>query len=50
MWWCALVYLATAVAQNPFTLEEFVTGQFSQRGFTGTWISGKIYASSENKV
>ncbi|KAJ0181710.1 hypothetical protein K1T71_002432 [Dendrolimus kikuchii] len=39
MWWCVVVLLATAAAQNPFTLEEFVTGQFSQRGFNGTWIS-----------
>ncbi|CAG4968445.1 unnamed protein product [Colias eurytheme] len=38
--WCfCVVLLASAAAQNPFTLEEFVTGQFSQRGFTGRWIS-----------
>ncbi|XP_064076600.1 uncharacterized protein LOC113394453 [Vanessa tameamea] len=38
--WLALVSLAVAVnAENPFTLEEFVRGQFSQRGFNGTWIS-----------
>ncbi|XP_050361883.1 uncharacterized protein LOC126781104 [Nymphalis io] len=38
--WLVLVSLVFAVsAENPFTLEEFVTGQFAQRGFTGTWIS-----------
>ncbi|XP_073941055.1 uncharacterized protein [Choristoneura fumiferana] len=37
--WYLVALLATVAAQNPFTLEEFVTGQFAQRGFTGTWIS-----------
>lgn len=36
------VLVAAAAAQNPFTLEEFVTQQFAQRGFTGTWISGEF--------
>ncbi|CAG5056646.1 unnamed protein product [Parnassius apollo] len=35
--WMVLVGVTTA--QNPFTLEEFVSGQFAQRGFNGTWIS-----------
>ncbi|VVC90329.1 unnamed protein product [Leptidea sinapis] len=38
-WVICLTLLATAAAQNPFTLEEFVSGQFTQTGFTGTWIS-----------
>ncbi|CAH2243101.1 jg14397 [Pararge aegeria aegeria] len=38
--WLVWATLFTAVAaRNPFTLNEFVSGRFSQRGFNGTWIS-----------
>ncbi|XP_059059446.1 uncharacterized protein LOC131852737 [Achroia grisella] len=33
------VLLVATVAQDPFTLREFVSGSFAQRGFNGTWIS-----------
>lgn len=39
-WYVWAVLLAVAAAQEPFTLNEFLTGQFSQRGFGATWISG----------
>lgn len=29
-----------ADALEPFTLEEYLTGAFSQKGWTGTWITG----------
>ncbi|XP_068620784.1 uncharacterized protein [Battus philenor] len=38
-WFVWVVLVATAAAQTPFTLEEFVRGQFAQRAFNGTWIS-----------
>uniref|UniRef100_A0A2A4JET8 Venom dipeptidyl peptidase 4 n=1 Tax=Heliothis virescens TaxID=7102 RepID=A0A2A4JET8_HELVI len=39
-WWCMLAALvATASAQQNFTIEDFLSGQFSQRGFGGIWIS-----------
>ncbi|CAK1549747.1 unnamed protein product [Leptosia nina] len=36
--WAALL-AATVAAQEPFSLDDFLSGSFSQRGFTGTWIS-----------
>ncbi|KAJ2944624.1 hypothetical protein O0L34_g3977 [Tuta absoluta] len=40
LWWgvCAALVAATA-AQTPVTLPEWLSGQFSQRGFSGIWIS-----------
>ncbi|XP_052757947.1 uncharacterized protein LOC113516731 [Galleria mellonella] len=38
-WYVLAVLAATAAAQDPFTLREFVNGNFAQRGFNGTWIS-----------
>ncbi|XP_063617877.1 uncharacterized protein LOC134790840 [Cydia splendana] len=38
--WCFMVaLLSVASAQFPITMEEWLRGDFSQRGFTGTWIS-----------
>ncbi|GBP92887.1 Venom dipeptidyl peptidase 4 [Eumeta japonica] len=39
--WCAL-WLAAVTAQDRFSLEEWLRGDFSQRGFGGTWISGDV--------
>ncbi|KAM3962795.1 apoptotic chromatin condensation inducer-like protein [Aphomia sociella] len=38
-WYVLAVLVVAAAAQDPFTLEEFVRGNFAQTGFTGTWIS-----------
>ncbi|KAJ8729568.1 hypothetical protein PYW08_001149 [Mythimna loreyi] len=39
-WWCVLaVLVVSATAQQNFTLEEVLSGQYSQRGFLGRWIS-----------
>lgn len=40
IWLVLACVLAAAIGQEPFTLEEFVRGRFSQRVFNGTWISG----------
>ncbi|XP_063839135.1 uncharacterized protein LOC135088176 [Ostrinia nubilalis] len=38
-WYVWALLVATALAQEPFTLSEFLGGQFAQRGFGATWIS-----------
>ncbi|KAI5632829.1 venom dipeptidyl peptidase 4 [Phthorimaea operculella] len=38
LWWFAAL-LAAAAAQTPVTMPEWLSGQFGQRGFNGTWIS-----------
>lgn len=39
-WWCMFaVLVVSATAQQNFTLEDVVSGNFVQRGFTGRWIS-----------
>ncbi|CAH0726548.1 unnamed protein product, partial [Brenthis ino] len=35
--WTAVV--AVVVGDNPFTMDDFLSGQFGQRSFNGTWIS-----------
>ncbi|KPJ11944.1 Venom dipeptidyl peptidase 4 [Papilio machaon] len=42
-WFVWAVLVGFAVAQSPFTLEDFVRGQFAQRAFNGTWISDKEF-------
>ncbi|XP_047987143.1 uncharacterized protein LOC125226995 [Leguminivora glycinivorella] len=38
-WCCAAALLSVAAAQFPITIEEWLRGDFTQRGFRGTWIS-----------
>ncbi|XP_026324416.1 uncharacterized protein LOC113233504 [Hyposmocoma kahamanoa] len=39
-WWYVLAVVVMSVtADNPFTIDDFVSGRFAQRGFNGTWIS-----------
>ncbi|KAF9812073.1 hypothetical protein SFRURICE_021430 [Spodoptera frugiperda] len=47
MWFVLAAVVASATAQQNFTLEEFVTGQFAQRGFTGRWISDTHFTYTE---
>ncbi|XP_075991769.1 uncharacterized protein LOC142987103 [Anticarsia gemmatalis] len=55
-WWsvlAAVVATATAVpmtlnAEDPISLPEFVSGQFAQRAFNGTWISDTEYTFTKS--
>ncbi|KAF9412318.1 hypothetical protein HW555_009156 [Spodoptera exigua] len=39
MWFVLAAVVACATAQQNFSIADFLSGQFSQRGFTGRWIS-----------
>ncbi|RVE53281.1 hypothetical protein evm_002114 [Chilo suppressalis] len=38
-WYVWALLVAAAIAQEPVTLQEMLSGQFGQRGFNGSWIS-----------
>ncbi|KAH9640919.1 hypothetical protein HF086_015614 [Spodoptera exigua] len=39
LWFVLAAVVACATAQQNFSIADFLSGQFSQRGFTGRWIS-----------